>query len=174
MPNWAATERLAGCVTKPVDNGYFNRLEWREGITMTMRSALPWRRRAAVAACIGFLSLCSSAVGAVDAHAKETIRVGHFPNITHVQALVARALERQGKNFFAERLPGVLIEWYAYNAGPSAMEAIFANSVDLTYVGPSPAINAYARANGDAVRVIAGAVDGGSSLVVQGDSQLRG
>ena len=68
-----------------------------------------------------------------------TVRVGHFPNITHVQALVARALERQGKSWFSERLgPGVKIEWYTYNAGPSAMEAIFAKSLDLTYVGPEP------------------------------------
>ncbi|WP_262027909.1 ABC transporter substrate-binding protein [Microvirga sp. Mcv34] len=102
-----------------------------------------------------------------------TVRVGHFPNITHVQALVARAFERQGRNWFAERLgPGVKVEWYVYNAGPSAMEAIFAKSLDLTYVGPNPALNAYARSRGAEVRVIAGAVNGGSALVVQGDSTL--
>jgi NitT/TauT family transport system substrate-binding protein len=102
-----------------------------------------------------------------------TVRVGHFPNITHVQALVARALERQGKNWFAERLgSGVKIEWYAYNAGPSAMEAIFAKAIDLTYVGPNPALNAYARSRGEELRVIAGAVNGGSALVVQQGSAL--
>jgi NitT/TauT family transport system substrate-binding protein len=102
-----------------------------------------------------------------------TIRVGHFPNVTHVQALVARNFERQAKNWFSERLgPGVKIEWYSYNAGPSAMEAIFANSLDLTYVGPNPAINAYARSRGEEIRVIAGAVNGGSALVVQPDGGL--
>jgi NitT/TauT family transport system substrate-binding protein len=102
-----------------------------------------------------------------------TLRVGHFPNITHVQALVARAMERQGKSWFKDRLgPDVKIEWYVYNAGPSAMEAIFAKSLDLTYVGPNPALNAYARSRGDEVRVIAGAVNGGSALVVQPDSAL--
>jgi NitT/TauT family transport system substrate-binding protein len=102
-----------------------------------------------------------------------TVRVGHFPNITHVQALVARAFERQGRSWFAERLgPGIKIEWYTYNAGPSAMEAIFADSLDLTYVGPNPALNAYARSRGNEARVIAGAVNGGSALVVQGDSTL--
>ncbi len=101
------------------------------------------------------------------------LRVGHFPNITHVQALVARAMERQGKSWFAGRLgPGTKIEWYVYNAGPSAMEAIFAKSLDLTYVGPNPALNAYARSRGSEVRVIAGAVNGGSALVVQGNSTL--
>jgi NitT/TauT family transport system substrate-binding protein len=107
-------------------------------------------------------------------HAQSTtLRVGHFPNVTHVQALVARNFERQGREWFIARLgPGVKVEWYAYNAGPSAMEAIFANSLDLTYVGPNPAINAYARSRGKEIRVVAGAVNGGSALVVQPDAAL--
>jgi NitT/TauT family transport system substrate-binding protein len=117
--------------------------------------------------------LCAIATATVARAQGITLRVGHFPNITHVQALVARQLERQGKSWFADRLSGgVKIEWYAYNAGPSAMEAIFANSIDLTYVGPSPALNAYARSRGEEIRVVAGAVNGGSALVVQRDSQL--
>jgi NitT/TauT family transport system substrate-binding protein len=104
----------------------------------------------------------------------DKIRVGHFPNVTHVQALVAHHQSRQGKGWFEHRLgPGVEIEWFVYNAGPSAMEAIFANSVDLTYVGPSPAINAYSKSRGREVRIIAGAVNGGSALVVQPDSPLE-
>ena len=103
-----------------------------------------------------------------------TVRVGHFPNVTHVQALVARSLERQGRGWFEERLGrGVRIAWYAYNAGPSAMEAIFAEGLDLTYVGPNPAINAYARSGGEEIRIVAGAVTGGSALVVQPDAGLR-
>jgi NitT/TauT family transport system substrate-binding protein len=76
--------------------------------------------------------VCSFSAG--PARAQEVLlRVGHFPNVTHVQALVARNLERQGQPWFtAERLGRpVRIEWYAYNAGPSAMEAIFAGSLDL-------------------------------------------
>lgn len=106
---------------------------------------------------------------------QRTIRVGHFPNITHVQALVAHRLTRQGKGWFEQRLgPGVKVEWYVYNAGPSAMEAIFANSIDLTYVGPNPAINAYAKSRGTDIRIVAGAANGGAALVVQPDSQLKG
>jgi NitT/TauT family transport system substrate-binding protein len=102
-----------------------------------------------------------------------TLRIGHFPNITHVHALAARHFERERRGWLSERLgPGVKIEWYAYNAGPSAMEAIFAGSIDITYVGPNPAINAYARSRGDEIRVVAGAVNGASALVVQGDSKL--
>ena len=107
-------------------------------------------------------------------HGETRIRVGHFPNVTHVQALVAQALSRQGKGWFEERLgPGTKIEWFVYNAGPSAMEAIFANSIDLTYVGPSPAINAYAKSRGEEVRIIAGAANGGCGLIVPADSNLK-
>lgn len=114
------------------------------------------------------------ALGTIVAQGEDfTIRVGHFPNVTHAQALVARNFERRGRNWFAERLgSNVGIEWYAYNAGPSAMEAIFAESVDLTYVGPNPAINAYARSGGSEIRIVAGAVNGGSALVVQPDAHL--
>ena len=107
-------------------------------------------------------------------YAETTVRVGHFPNITHIQGLVAHALSRQGKGFFEPRLgSGVKIEWFVYNAGPSAMEAIFAKSIDFTYAGPNPAINAYAKARGEGVRIIAGAGEGGSALVIQGDSTLK-
>ena len=102
------------------------------------------------------------------------IRVGHFPNITHAQALVAHALSRQGKGWFEQRFgPETKIEWFVYNAGPSAMEAIFAKSIDLSYVGPGPALNAYTKSNGQEIRLIAGAANGGAGLVVQPDQNLR-
>jgi NitT/TauT family transport system substrate-binding protein len=105
---------------------------------------------------------------------KTLIRVGHFPNITHVQGLVAHNLSRQGKGWFEARLgPEIEIQWFTYNAGPSAMEAIFARSLDLTYVGPGPALNAYAKAKGEEIRIIAGAANGGAALVVQSDSGLQ-
>src|SRR5579872_621411 len=91
------------------------------------------------------------------------LRVGYFPNITHAQALVARA----GGQFEKALGPGVQIEWKAFNAGPSAIEALFANAIDLTYIGPNPTVTGYVRSQGDAVRVIAGAASGGASLVVR-------
>lgn len=105
---------------------------------------------------------------------KTIIRIGHFPNITHVQALVAHNLSRQGKGWFEERLgPDVEIQWFLYNAGPSAMEAVFADSIDMTYVGPSPALNAYAKSKGDEIRIVSGSVNGGAALVVQPDSGIK-
>jgi NitT/TauT family transport system substrate-binding protein len=106
--------------------------------------------------------------------AETKIRVGHFPNITHAQGLIAHALSRQGKSWFEQRLGAdAKIEWFVYNAGPGAMEAIFANSIDLTYVGPGPALNAYTRSNGAEIRLVAGAANGGAGLVVQPDQNLK-
>src|ERR1700688_3327823 len=118
--------------------------------------------------------LLSLAFGDAHAIAQTTLRVGHFPNITHTQALVAHALSRQGKGVFERHLGGdVKIEWYVYNAGPSAMEAIFAKSIDLTYVGPNPAINAHLKSQGEEIRIVAGSCSGGAALVVQPDGRIK-
>ena len=114
------------------------------------------------------------AIAATSTSAETKIRVGHFPNITHAQGLIGHALSRQGKGWFEQRLGAdAKIEWFVYNAGPSAMEAIFANSIDLTYVGPGPALNAYTRSNGSEIRLVAGAANGGAGLVVQPDQNLK-
>jgi NitT/TauT family transport system substrate-binding protein len=120
------------------------------------------------------IALAPVAVLSVQVQAQTTLRIGHFPNITHVQALIAHHLSREGKGWFEQRLgPGVKVEWYVYNAGPSAMEAIFAKSIDVTYVGPNPAINAYVRSRGQEIRIVAGAVNGGSALVVHKGAPLK-
>ena len=102
----------------------------------------------------------------------KTIRMGCFPNVTHVQALVARNMSRTNEGWFERYLPGYKIEWYTYNAGPTAMEAIFGRTVDLTYVGPSPALNAYAVSAGREVRILAGSVNGGAALMVAPESGI--
>jgi NitT/TauT family transport system substrate-binding protein len=114
-------------------------------------------------------------LGAATARAEKiTLRVGYFPNITHAQGIIGSETTREGRGWFEQRLgPDVTIQWFAYNAGPSAMEAIFAGSIDLTYVGPSPALNAYIRSEGDEIRVLAGAAEGGAALVVQGDGRIK-
>jgi NitT/TauT family transport system substrate-binding protein len=123
---------------------------------------------------ISLVLIFAAAVCANPVVAETKIRIGHFPNVTHVQALVAHALSRRSKGWFEERLGGdTKIDWFVYNAGPSAMEAIFANSIDLTYVGPSPAINAYARSRGEEIRIVSGAANGGAALIVPKDSPLK-
>src|SRR2546422_985447 len=97
------------------------------------------------------------------------IRVGPDHNITHSQAMVGKA-----NGFFEKALgPGVKIEWKTFNAGPAAIEALFAGAVDMTYVGPNPAIQGYVRSNGEALRIVAGATSGGAALVVGKDSGIQ-
>lgn len=114
-----------------------------------------------------FIAVLLSAL--LPGRAQDSLRVGVFPNVTHAQGLVAANMSREGKGWFEPRVGVGKIEWFVYNAGPSAMEGLFTKAVEFTYVGPSPAVNAYARANGKVVRVISGAMRGGSALVVKGD-----
>lgn len=116
------------------------------------------------------LAACDSKKGDSSAAGggEQKLRIGHFPNITHAQGVIAHELSTQGKGWFEERMPGVKIEWFTYNAGPSAMEAIFTDAIDLTYVGTGPMLNAYTKAKGAEIRLVAGSAVGGAALVTQG------
>lgn len=119
------------------------------------------------------LALLAVVTSASLAAEKITLRVGYFPNVTHAQGIIGSQATREKHGWFEERLgPGVTIHWFQFNAGPSAMEAIFAGSIDLTYVGPNPALNAYIRSRGDEIRVLAGAAEGGAALVVAADGRI--
>jgi NitT/TauT family transport system substrate-binding protein len=78
-------------------------------------------------------------------------------------------------NGFFDKAMGqqVKVEWTSFNAGPAAIEALFAGAIDMTYVGPNPAINGYVRSNGEALRIISGAASGGASLVVRNDAGIN-
>src|SRR5580704_12037383 len=113
--------------------------------------------------CFGLLLIT------VPGFAQAIVRVGAFPNITHAQAVIGKA-----NGAFQKALgTGTKIEWTSFNAGASAIEALFAGAIDMTYVGPNPTISGYLRSNGEAVRVIAGAASGGASLVVRNDSGIN-
>lgn len=123
---------------------------------------------------VSFALACALIVAApLRSHADTVLRIGHFPNVTHAQGLIAHALTREGHGWFEQRLgPDVTIQWYVYNAGPAAMEGLIAKSLDLTYVGPNPALNVYAKSDGTEARIVSGAAEGGSALVVQPDEAL--
>lgn len=91
-----------------------------------------------------------------------TLRLGYFPNVTHATPVVGVA-----KDFFAKRLGGTKLETQTFNAGPAEIEAMLGGDLDAGYIGPNPAINAYAKSKGEAIRIIAGATSGGAQLVVQ-------
>src|SRR5688500_8796511 len=89
------------------------------------------------------------------------LRLGYFPNITHAAAIAGVA-----KGIFAKHLAAnVTLKSSTFNAGPATIEALFADALDAAYIGPNPAINAYAKSQGQAIRIIAGATSGGAALV---------
>jgi NitT/TauT family transport system substrate-binding protein len=113
------------------------------------------------AACGSSGSSKASGTGGNSA-AKVTLRLGYFPNVTHAPAIVG--LE---SGTFAKALgSNVTLKSSVFNAGPAAVEALFSKSIDASFVGPNPAINAYSKSNGAAVRVVAGTASGGAFLVV--------
>jgi NitT/TauT family transport system substrate-binding protein len=100
---------------------------------------------------------------------KKTLRIGYFPNINHAQAVIGL-----GNGTFQKALGNnVDVKTFIFNAGPSAMEALFAKQVDVTYVGPNPAINAYVVSQGKDLRIISGASSGGAVFVVRNDSEIQ-
>jgi NitT/TauT family transport system substrate-binding protein len=92
-----------------------------------------------------------------------TLRLGFFPNVTHAPAIIGL-----DEGYFEAALgEGVTLETATFNAGPEATEALFAGALDATFIGPNPAINAFAQSDGEAIRIVSGATSGGAFLVVQ-------
>ena len=111
---------------------------------------------------------CASQTPAPTVTDPVTIRFGYFPNITHAQAVIGIA-DGTFQNAVGSN---VKIDPKIFNAGPAAIEAMFAGQLDLTYIGPNPAINGYVKSNGEALRIVAGATSGGAVLVVRGDAGI--
>ena len=91
-----------------------------------------------------------------------TLRLGYFPNFTHAPALIGVE-----SGIFAEHLGDVELETTTFNAGPEAIQALFAGAVDATFIGPNPSINGFAQSGGEALRVVSGAAANGAFLVVR-------
>jgi NitT/TauT family transport system substrate-binding protein len=141
------------------------------------------RRRASVLlaalAAVGLAAGCSRAqestpAAPTSASPAAELRLGYFPNITHAPALIGVA-----QNYFAEELgSGTKLTTQTFNAGPDEVNALLGGSLDAGFIGSSPAINAFAKSNGEAVRLIAGSTSAGAQLVTGPDvttpEQLKG
>jgi sulfonate transport system substrate-binding protein len=102
------------------------------------------------------------------------VRLGFLANITHEPALVGL-----GKGFFAKSLgKNVELKTTVFSSGTEETTALLAGQLDAAYVGPNPAINAWQKSNGTAIKIISGAASGGASLVVKqgitSAAQLKG
>ncbi|MDL5199169.1 ABC transporter substrate-binding protein [Streptomyces sp. ALI-76-A] len=103
------------------------------------------------------------AAGAKKLSADE-VKIGYFPNLTHGTALVGIQ-----KGLLQKELGGTTIKAATFNAGPSEIEALNAGSIDIGWIGPSPAINGYTKSGGKNLRIIGGSASGGVKLVVNPD-----
>lgn len=142
---------------------------------MTRRSRFARAAAATVALATAALALgaCSSSDDPTTSadptgtpEAVTTLRLGFFPNLTHAPAFVALQ-EGYLKDSLGE--VGVKVAPTLFNAGPEAVTALFADSIDIAYVGPNPTVSAWTQSQGDAIRVISGTTSGGAAFVVTKD-----
>jgi NitT/TauT family transport system substrate-binding protein len=123
---------------------------------------------AAVLALVAAVAGCSradtqkTAATSTDKGPASELRLGYFPNVTHAAALVGL-----DQGLFSKELGSTKLVPTKFNAGPEAVGALLGGSLDASFIGSGPAINAYAKSKGDAVRLIAGATSGGAQLVVK-------
>jgi len=93
------------------------------------------------------------------------LRLGYFPNVTHAPAVAAVQ-----EGFFESALDGAATLAYStFSSGTEAGEALLAEGLDATFIGPNPAINAFAQTDGEAVRIVSGTTSGGAFLVTTPD-----
>jgi NitT/TauT family transport system substrate-binding protein len=123
---------------------------------------------AVVAAACGSSSSKGSGTGGSSTTTKPssdpvTLRLGYFPNVTHAPALVGI----EGGLFEQNLRSNVKLETTPFNAGPDVITAIYAGSLDASFIGPSPTISGFQKSNGEAIRVVAGAASGGAYLVTK-------
>jgi NitT/TauT family transport system substrate-binding protein len=100
---------------------------------------------------------------AADTQPSGTLRLGYFPNVTHAPAIIGVE-----DGLFADALGDASLETFTFNSGTEASEAILSDSIDATFIGPNPAINAFAQSDGE-VKIVAGTTSGGAALVVSPD-----
>src|ERR1700742_2737776 len=108
------------------------------------------------------------------ASAPVTVRLGYLANITHAPALIGVK-----NGYFTKELGSAgSVKTTVFTSGTQETTAILAGQIDAAYVGPNPAINAWQKSNGTAIKIVSGAATGGASIVVKPSissvSQLKG
>jgi len=115
------------------------------------------------------LSVLGISLSSSETTHENKLRIAYFPNIGHAIPVVG--IEH---GIFAEYLgDDVAIETRVFDSGPQAIEALFANSVDVAYVGPGPAINGFLNSENNNIKILAGAASGGASFIVHPDSEIN-
>jgi NitT/TauT family transport system substrate-binding protein len=125
---------------------------------------------------IGAIIATSIFSNAPDSHTDSSInspsrilRIGYFPILNHAQAVIGLAKGDFQKAVDKE----IKVKPEVFGSGPPLIEALFANQIDLAYVGPNPTINGYVVSDGKALKIISGASSGGTVFVVRNDSGIK-
>src|SRR6202167_2532961 len=108
------------------------------------------------------------------ASAPVTVRLGYLANITHAPALIAVK-----NGYFTKELGSAgTVKTTVFTTGTQETTAILAGQLDAAFVGPNPAINAWQKSSGQAIKIISGVATGGASIVVKptvtSAAQLKG
>jgi NitT/TauT family transport system substrate-binding protein len=127
-----------------------------------------------IAACSSGSNSTSGSGSGAAASAPVTVRLGYLANITHAPALVA---VKEG--FFTKALGSAgKLSTTTFTSGTQETTAILAGQLDAAYVGPNPAINAWQKSSGTAIKIVSGVATGGASFVVKPSitsaAQLKG
>ncbi|HXV66156.1 MAG TPA: ABC transporter substrate-binding protein [Nitrosopumilaceae archaeon] len=97
------------------------------------------------------------------------VRIAFFPTVNHLVPIVA--IE---KGFFAGELGTELfLDSKIFDSGPQVIEAMFAKSIDIAYVGPGPVINGFLKSETRELKILAGAASGGASFVIHPNSKIN-
>ncbi len=96
------------------------------------------------------------------------VNIGYYANLNHAQAVIGLA-NGEFQSFVG---PSTKIETQVFSAGPTEMTALLAGKLDMAFVGPDPAVNAYIASNGTGLEILAGASSGGAEFVVTSGSEI--
>lgn len=136
---------------------------------MTINLSSRWRRAVGATALAAIAATGLASCGD-DANASSgggdgvALQLGYFPNLTHGTALVGI---EQG--LYEEKLSedGASVQFAEFDSGSDTITALLNGDLAATYIGPVPALTAYAQSEN--VTLIAGAASGGAALVVSDD-----
>lgn len=114
---------------------------------------------------LGVLAACGNDDSSADGN--KEVRIGYFPNLTHIASIVA--LE---KGYFDEEFgEDVKITTKTVSNGGLFMEAMVTKAIDVGTVGPGPVLNTFVK--DPSYHIISGAVNGGAVLIAGGHTDIK-
>lgn len=99
---------------------------------------------------------------------ENVVRVAFLPNVGHAAAVIG--VEKQ---FFENELGDTKIKVLHFESGPQIIESIYANSIDIAYVGPGPAVNGFLKSDKNGIKILAGAASGGTSFITHPKTEIK-